>query len=120
MRLYIDDDSIARVLVRMLRTSGYDVEVPADAGLSGAEDPIHLTHAVRQQRVCPTGNHHDFRILHELILEAAGHHPGILVIRKDNDPKRDLSPRGVVQALGNLAASGMALTNQLQILNHWS
>jgi RNA polymerase sigma factor (sigma-70 family) len=59
------------------------------------------------------------RELHDLIMQAAGHHPGILVIRRDNDPKRDMTPRGIVQAIGNLIAAGVALQDQFTILNHW-
>ena len=48
-----------------------------------------------------------------------GHHPGILVIREDNDRKRDLRLGGVVRAIQNLLASGMAIENGYFILNHW-
>ena len=57
--------------------------------------------------------------LHELVLLVAGHHPGIFVIRRDNDLTRDLRPRGVVRAIGNLLASGVPVPDQLHILNHW-
>ena len=46
MRLYVDDDSVSGLLIRLLSNVGHDVEIPADAGLAGEEDPVHLTYAV--------------------------------------------------------------------------
>jgi hypothetical protein len=119
MKLYLDDDSAANLLVRLLRKAGHDVEIPADAGLAGREDPVHLRHCIRVGRVCLSHNHEDYDLLHELILEAQGHHPGVLVVRKDNDPKRDLSYPGIVRAIGKLLAAGLPLADQLHVLNQW-
>jgi hypothetical protein len=41
MRLYLDDDTAGKLLVRLLRQFGHDVEIPAEAATSGAEDAIH-------------------------------------------------------------------------------
>lgn len=49
MKLYLDDDSAAGLLVRLLRQDGHDVRLPADIGLSGEEDAVHLTHAGRRK-----------------------------------------------------------------------
>ena len=54
MLLYLDDDIIETVLVKLLRKAGHDVVIPADGGLAGADDPVHFTradinaHAVRR------------------------------------------------------------------------
>jgi len=56
-------------------------------------DPVHLTHAIRSERICLTKNYDDFLVLHVLVKAARGHHPGIFVLRQDNDPTRDLTPR---------------------------
>jgi hypothetical protein len=48
-----------------------------------------------------------------------GHHPGIFVVRKDNNPKRDLDERAIVRAIAKLAAAGVAISDQFIILNHW-
>ena len=85
MRLYLDDDSASAVLVQLLQQTGHDVLVPADLGISRAADPVHLRHAIREQRVFLTHNYDDFLFLHELLLEGQGHHPGILIVRRDND-----------------------------------
>jgi hypothetical protein len=119
VRLYLDDDSAAALLVALLRQAGHDVQVPADVGMDGKEDPVHLTHAVREDRVFLSHNYRDFQNLHNLILAVQGHHPGILVVRKDNDPRRDLSPRGIVRAVGNLLASGVPIPDGYHVLNHY-
>ncbi|MFN0051778.1 MAG: DUF5615 family PIN-like protein [Planctomycetales bacterium] len=119
MRLYLDDDIDAHQLVRLLRQAGHDVFVPVENRASGRADPVHLTGAISEQRVLLTGNHDDFEDLHYLIHESRGHHPGILVIRSDNDPRRDMTPRGIATALKNLEASGLALVDEFHILNHW-
>ena len=41
----------------------------------------------------------DFTLLHDLVLLAGGHHPGILVVRRDNNPIRDMSPGAIVRAI---------------------
>ena len=67
MKLYLDDDSVAAVLVALLRRAGHDVQIPVDVGLSGKDDPIHLTHAVLQDRVLLSYNYGDFKLLHDLV-----------------------------------------------------
>jgi hypothetical protein len=119
MRLYLDDDSASALLVRLLRQAGHDVQIPIDVGMGGEDDPVHLAHAIRDARVLLSGNHHDFENLHDLILVAQGHHSGILVVRKDNDPKRDLSVPGIVRAIGKLLVSKAPVADHLNILNHW-
>ena len=119
MKLYLDDDTVAAVLVALLRRAGHDVLIPADLGISGEDDPVHLTHAVLQDRVFLSQNYRDFEKLHDLIVAVKGHHPGILVVRKDNDPKKDLTMNGIVKALGKFLASGTPIADQYHILNHW-
>jgi hypothetical protein len=50
---------------------------------------------------------------------AQGHHPGIFVVRKDNNPKRDLDAAGIVRAIRKLLVSGFPIADDLHILNHW-
>ena len=57
--------------------------------------------------------------LHEVVQVAQGTHPGILIIRLDNDPTRDMTPRQIVTAIARLEAVGVPLANQIYILNHW-
>jgi predicted nuclease of predicted toxin-antitoxin system len=119
MRLYLDDDSVGHILIQLLRRAGHDVQTPTAVGLAGSADAVHLRHAIQDNRVCLTRNYSDFEDLHLLILEAQGHHPGILVIRRDDDPKRNLSPAGIVRAIRNLEAAGVPIADEYIILNAW-
>ncbi|HEY3392775.1 MAG TPA: DUF5615 family PIN-like protein [Lacipirellulaceae bacterium] len=119
MRLYLDDDSVDRLLVRLLQNAGHDVELPRQVGFSGLSDSVHLRHAISADRALLSANDDDFRELHELILQAGGEHPGILIARYDNDRRRDLTPRGIVIAIGKLLAAGVPLENEFIILNQW-
>jgi predicted nuclease of predicted toxin-antitoxin system len=119
MNLYLDDDSVDATLIRLLQHAGHDVQIPADVGLSGDDDSVHLTHAIRNDRVLLSHNHRDFRNLHNLVVQAQGHHHGTLIVRKDNDPTRDLKPAGIVRAIRNLEHAGVAVKDEYHILNHW-
>ena len=119
MRLYLDDDTSAPLLAKLLRNAGHDIQMPSDIGMGGAPDPVHLTRAIKDGRVCITKNHDDFWILHNLIKQARGYHPGILVVRQDNDPTRDLTPKGIVSAIRKLEAAGVPIQNEFIVLNHW-
>jgi hypothetical protein len=74
------------------------------------DDPVHLGYAVHSNRILLSHNHRDFENLHNLVMIVGGHHPGILVVRRDNNPKRDLDERGIVRAIGKLVAAGVGLT----------
>ena len=65
MKLYLDDDCASRLLARLLRQAGHQVEMPLEADLYGASDPVHLTHALREGRQLLTANFADFQELHD-------------------------------------------------------
>jgi hypothetical protein len=119
MRIYIDEDQAGSILIELLRIADHDVQCPADIGLMKARDPEQLMNAIKEDRVFLTGNHDHFLALHNLILCARGHHPGIMVVRRDNDPHRDMTPRGIVNAIKKLAASAASLCDEFHILNRW-
>jgi hypothetical protein len=119
MRIYLDDDVASAVLASLLRRAGHDTRLPADVGLSGEDDAVHLTQAIRESRALISGNHDDFEKLHYLVVESGGHHPGILIVRRDNDLRRDLSPRGIVAAVRNLEASNVPMADSFYVLNRW-
>ena len=83
MLLYIDDDSVDRVLIRRLTDSGYKTLTPSIEGTAGQADPVHFMSAIRAGGVVLTRDYDDFKLLHDLVLLAGGHHPGILVVRRD-------------------------------------
>src|SRR5712691_5280466 len=104
MRLYLDDDLAGPHLTQMLRNAGHDVLRPADVGLAGEDDVVHFTRAIREDRIMLSRNYRDYENLHDLILEARGHHPGILVIRRDDKSKRNMTRADIVRAIRNLVA----------------
>ena len=119
MGLYLDDDLASPLLARLLRLAGHDVELPVDAGMSGKKDPLHFAYAIRAGRVIMTRNYTDFDDLQELAVALQGHHPGMLVLRMDNDPRRDLKPHEIVRAINKLVAAGILIADQSLVLNHW-
>lgn len=120
MRLYIDDDSVDPTLIRLLRRDGHDVRVPADVGLTGSSDQVHLAHAIRDRRAVLTRNYRDFVALHDLVVAAVhGHHEGILVVRYDNDPRNNMTSGDVARAVRNLEKAGVSIADSYHELNHW-
>lgn len=119
MKLYLDDDSITLALVNLLRQAKYDVLVPKEVGTQGSDDAVHFLLAIRTGRVLLSHNHDDFQNLHKLVTGAGGRHPGILMIRRDNDTRRDMKPAQVVRAIANVVASRDSVANEFIILNQW-
>lgn len=118
MIIYLDDDSTSYALQQQLILAGHLLVLPAQVGLSGHSDPEHLTYAITHQLPLLTRNYQDFRQLHNLIQTSGGNHPGILVVRKDND-SRDMKPYQVVSALTKMQTAHATCTDQYLILNHW-
>ena len=120
MRLYIDDDSVDPGLIRLLRRDGHDVQIPADVGLAGSSDQVHLAHAIRDRRAILTRNYQDFQALHDLVILAAhGHHEGILVVLFDNNQRNNMSLGDIARAVRNLENAGVAIADSYHELNHW-
>lgn len=120
MRLYIDDDSVAPGLIRLLRRDQHEVQIPADVALAGSRDQVHLAHAIRDQRAILTRNYRDFEALHDLVVAAAnGHHAGILVVRYDDNPRNTMSAGGIARAVRNLEKAGVPIADSYHELNHW-
>jgi predicted nuclease of predicted toxin-antitoxin system len=119
VRLYLDDDIADSLLVRLLKRAGHDTELPRDVGLVGRSDPVHFEQAIRDHRSLLSGNHDDFEDLHDLIRTAGGSHPGVLIVRYDNDSRRDLTQKGIVLAIANLLAANVPIENEFTILNDW-
>ncbi len=119
MNIYLDDNISDRTLAALLVRAGHRVIRPADLGLTGETDIRHLTRAVREKLVILTADPRDFRDLHELVLESGGTHPGILLVRYDNDAKRDMKAQHVVRAIRKLEQAGVDPNTHLIILNQW-
>lgn len=119
MNLYLDEDSVARMLASILRKAGHRVTLPADVGMVGKSDASQLVHALQHGLVLLTRNHKDFAVLHDLVVACGGSHPGILTVRSDNNTRRDMKLTAIPGAIARLESSGAPLVNQLHVLNHW-
>ncbi len=119
MRIYIDEDMASSLLICLLQNAGHDVVGPASVGKLGSSDPVQFTYAIHENRVCLSANYGDYEELHLLIHEAHGNHPGILVVRQENNPARDLTPKGIVAAIRKLEAAGVPIADEYVVLNQW-
>lgn len=115
LRLLLDEDCSARILVAMLRAQGWDVRTVRDAGLAGQDDETILQEAARDGRTLVTRNAGDFRQLHE---RNAGH-CGILAIYQDVDPAKAMRYADIVTAIAHLEANGWEVKGQFVVLNVW-
>jgi len=118
VRVLIDENMSSRLAVR-LRTAGHDTVLATDVGLVSVSDARVLAWAVGQGRPGLTQDHEDFVDLHDLVMAVVGHHPGILVVRFDNDPRHNLTERAIATALGNLETSSVSVAGRIHVLNHW-
>ena len=66
-----------------------------------------------------TQDYKDFEDLHDLVMFAGGHHPGILIVRADNDPRNNMSDRQIGVAISRREAAGVPIADHLHVLNHW-
>jgi len=119
MRIYFDDDIANSVLAALLRKAGHDVQTPADVGLAGSYDPVHLTHAIRDNRTLVSQNYDDFKQLHDLLMVGRGNYPGVFLVRKDNNRNRDMKAPHIVRAIRNQLRAGVAIANEFTILNDY-
>lgn len=79
LRLYLDEDSMDRRLVRALRTRGMDVETALDADMVGQTDEEHLRYAAASGRVLYTFNVADFYELHGQFIDEDRNHAGLVL-----------------------------------------
>jgi predicted nuclease of predicted toxin-antitoxin system len=119
MRIYLDDNVTDRRIRTHLQRAGHDVVAPPEVGQDGVSDAKHLEYAIRHNFVLLTQDCKDFTDLHDLVRASGGGHPGMLLIYTDNDPARDMTPRGIAVAITKLEAAEVPLANQLYVLNHW-
>lgn len=80
IRLYIEEDAMARTLVQGLRARGVDLTTVVDEGMKGRDDNEQLERATQQRRVIYTFNVGDFCKLHRDYAAAGKSHAGIIVV----------------------------------------
>ncbi len=116
-RLYLDEDSIDRVLVAALRACGLDVQTALEASLIEIDDAEFLAYSTSAGRVLLTCNIGDFCQLHQEWLSLERPHSGIACM-----PQQSLSIgprlRRLLRLLSTVSAEEMR--NRLELLSNWS
>lgn len=116
LNLLIDEDSLAKYLVNLLKKAAHNVITVQDVKLMGKPDSIVLDYARENKRILLTRNCADFQNLHQ----ANSIHSGILAVYQDANLSKNMSYSAIVKAITNLENSNYNLTNQFVILNHWN
>jgi predicted nuclease of predicted toxin-antitoxin system len=119
MKLLLDENMSDRRLVARLRAHGHDPVLGRDAGLLSIADARVLIYSIAQSLPVLTQDSEDSEDLHDLVVAAAGHHAGILIVRFDNDPRHNLTDRGIATAISKLESSGVTTRDQIHVLNQW-
>ena len=114
IRLYLDEDTMSRALLRALRSRSVDVLTAQEAGMIQSTDAQHLAYATSLDRVVFTFNVRDFARLHNEHMAAGQHHTGIIV-------SDQLQTGIVVRRLLRLIAmrTAAALCDSLEYLGNW-
>jgi predicted nuclease of predicted toxin-antitoxin system len=112
MRLLLDENMSDRRLAMRLRAQGHDPILAPEVGLVSATDARVLLWAITQALPVLTRDAEDFTDLHDLIMAAGGHHPGVLVVRFDNDPRHNLTDRGI--AMRSISTNPQALSSSVR------
>ena len=119
MKVLLDENMSDPRLAARLRASGHDPILAHDVGLLSVSDPRVLIFSIAERLPVLTRDSDDFEDLHDLVIAAAGHHSGILIVRFDNDPRHNLSDRGIATALSKLELSAVPTRDQIHVLNQW-
>jgi predicted nuclease of predicted toxin-antitoxin system len=119
MRLLLDENLNDPRLASRLQAQGHDPVLAKDVGLLSSPDARVFIWAITQAVPVLTQDSDDFTALHDLVKAAGGHHSGVLVVRFDNDPRHNLTDRGIASALSKLESSGIPIPDRVHVLNHW-
>ena len=116
IRLYLDEDSTRRALVRALHTRGVDVITARDAGMIERRDEEQLEYAAAHGRVLYSFNVGDFWRLHSAFLMQGKSHAGIVLARQQHYSVGE-QMRRLLKLVATKSAEEM--TNQVEFLSTW-
>jgi uncharacterized protein DUF5615 len=116
IRLYLDDDSLAKALVKALRDNRIDVVTTIEARMNGRDDEEHLAYAAEQGRVLCSFNTRDFYRIHSEWLAEGKSHAGIILAQQQR-----YSVGEQIRRLLRLTDSKSAedMKNRVEFLNAW-
>ena len=111
MRFLIDENMSSPVLASRLRGM-------TQFWLLSVTDAQVMIYSITEGLTVLTQDSEDFEDLHDLVIAAAGHHAGILIVRFDNDPRHNLTDRGIAAAISMLETSSVPIRDQIHVLKH--
>jgi hypothetical protein len=116
IRLYLDEDSMDRDLIRALGARGVDAESVLDSGMMGYPDLRQLEYATSSGRVLYSCNIGDFHRLHWEYMNARRTHSGIILVPQQRYSVGEQLRRILVLA-SSLSAEQMK--DRLEFLSSW-
>lgn len=116
IRLYMDEDSMSRSLVRALRARGVDVTTALKEGMIERSDAEHLDYATAQGRVLYSFNVGDFHRFHMEYLAQGKSHTGIILARQQHYSVGQ-QMRRLLKLIATKSAEEME--NQVEFLSAW-
>ena len=116
IRLYLEEDSMRRALVRALRARGVDVITALEVGMLEREDRDHLDYATAQGRVLYSFNVGDFYRLHMAYLAEGKSHAGMILARQQRYSVGE-QMRRLLKLIATKSAEEMK--NQVEFLSAW-
>ena len=116
IRLYCDEDSQNRALIKALRSRGLEVTSAGEVGLLGRSDAAQLSWAGKEGLVLFTHNIDDFCRIHDRILREGKSHAGIVVAEQGLSVGERL--RRLLKL--NHALTGEEMRGRLEFLGNWA
>jgi len=116
IRLYFDEDSMRRSLVKALRARGVDVITALDAEMIERKDVEHLDYATKQGRILCTSNVGDFYRLHTDYIGRDKPHAGIILMRQHHYSVGE-QMRRLLRLIASRSAEEME--NWVEFLSAW-
>ncbi len=117
IRLYMDEDSMDRDLVRALEARGVDVTTALIEKMINRDDLEHLDYATAHERVLVSFNVGDFYALHRQYLSEGKFHGGMVLVRQQQYSVGEQMWR-VLKLIAVKSAEDMQ--NQIEFLSAWS
>lgn len=116
IRLYLDEDTMGKGLVRALRSRAIEVVVAYDIGMAGREDAEHLSYSTSQDLVLYSFNRGDYMDVHTSLLESGLSHAGI-VLGANNRYSIGEQMRRLVRLVETLSVEQMR--DRVEFLSAW-
>ena len=117
IRLYLEEDSMSRALVRGLRARNVDVVTALEAGMIERSDKEHLDYTSKMGRVLYSYNVADFCRLHADFLSEGKDHAGIILVRQ-RQYVVGVQLRRLLKLIATLSPDDMR--NRVEFLGAWN